>query len=545
MRQLSAFLAAALFVAACSSSGGESADTDASSGSAPAVESVPVETEPPAADPPANDPPSTDPSTTEPAPEPELEAEFAGTIELDIDDAERCEVVGHACLLPFPSDALTVADPAAVTGRRVAFAAASMPVNADGLAIDVSRQNRNDGFSPGSAALVLLPGIDPEATGLTPITNIAQSVESSSASVIIDATTGERWPHWAELDSNTTDLERQALFLRPAANYSEGHRIIVAIRNAVDGDGNPVEPTDAFRAYRDRLQTDVPEIEARRESMEQIFADLEAAGVERSDLTIAWDFTVISTDSLTGPLVHMRDDAFAELGDEAPSFTIATVEPQPDENRTVIEGTFDVPLYLEGDGSSGSGLNLSNDSDLPTINGTFEAAFRCQVTDTSTPEAPGAALVYGHGLLGTERQVTSAGPTLLAVNHNYVVCGTALIGMADEDTGNAAASLIDPGNFSTLVDRLLQGHLNTLFLGRLMKHPAGLVSDAVFQSADGVPLIKTDELYYYGISQGGVMGPVSTAISTDWNRGVFGVPGVNYSTLLNRSVDFDTFQLIL
>ena len=158
---------------------------------------------------------------------------------------------------------------------------------------------------------------------------------------------------------------------------------------------------------------------------------------------------------------------------------------------------------------------------------------------------PGAGLLYGHGLLGTERQVTSAGPTLLAQNHNYVVCGTALIGMAEEDTGNAAAILADPTNFSTLADRLLQGHLNTLYLGRLMRHPDGLVSDPAFRTNADEPLLDVDELSYYGISQGGIMGPVSTAVATDWNRGVFGVPGVNYSTLLNRSVDFDTFQLIL
>ena len=134
---------------------------------------------------------------------------------------------------------------------------------------------------------------------------------------------------------------------------------------------------------------------------------------------------------------------------------------------------------------------------------------------------------------------------MLAQNHNYVVCGTALIGMAEEDVGNAASILTDPSNFHTLADRLLQGHLNTLFLGRLMKHPDGFVADPAFRSDDDQPLLDTDELSYYGISQGGIMGPVSTAVSLDWDRGVFGVPAINYSTLLNRSIDFDTFQAIL
>ncbi len=490
-----------------------------------------------------------DPSTSD------LANEFDGTIDLAFDpddDPTRCEVSGHSCMLPFPSDALTVVDPTTVTGRRVNIAATSMPANAEGVNVDTSRHNRNDGFSPGSAALALLPGVDPAGSGLPSITDIAQSLAPDSASVIVDATTGERWPHWAETDSNAPDDARRGLFLRPAVNYAEGHRIVIGLRNIVDADGNPIEPTEAFRAFRDRLETDVEAVEARRPAMEQIFTDLENAGVERSSLVMAWDFTVISTQNLTGPLVHMRDDAFAMLGDDAPAFTVETNERDDESRRRVIEGTFDTPLYLEGEGASGTGLNLPDPldpdavgADLPVADGTITSRFRCQITDASTADEPGAGLLYGHGLLGTERQVTSAGPTLLAENHNYVVCGTALIGMAEEDIGNAAASLVDPSNFSTLVDRLLQGHLNTLFLGRLMKHPDGFAVDPAFQSDDGRPLLDPDELSYYGISQGGIMGPVSTAISLDWDRGVFGVPAVNYSTLLNRSIDFDTFQQIL
>lgn len=548
MKRVALLVTAALIAAACSS-GSDAGESSVSNPPAdvestvtdPPTTDVPS-TDPPPTDPPATDPPVTDPSATDP---PADEPEFAGSIDIDLDDADRCEVVGQECLLPFPSDALTTDDADTTTGRRVAFAAASTPTNADGVPIDVARQNRNDGFSPGSAALILLPGVDLEASALPPITDIAQSLEASSGSIVIDATTGERWPHWAELDSNATAPDRQGLFIRPAQNYAEGHRVVIGLQNMVDADGAPVEPTDAFVAFRDRLETDVPEIEARRESMELVFADLEAAGVDRSELTMAWDFTIISTENLTGPLLHMRDDAFAQLGENAPSFTVTNAEFDAENSRTVVEGTYDVPMYLEGDGASGTGLNLLDGSDLPTVNGTFAAPFRCQITDASSAADPGAALIYGHGLLGTERQATSAGPTLLAQNHNYVVCGTALVGMADEDTGNAAAALIDPSSFSTLVDRLLQGHLNTLFLGRLMVHPAGLVSYPSFTTPDGDPLIKTDELYYYGISQGGIMGPVATAISPDWDRGVFGVPGVNYSTLLNRSVDFDTFQQIL
>ncbi len=431
------------------------------------------------------------------------------------------------------------------TGRRVAIARESMPATVEGSHIDTARQNRNDGFSPGAAGFVLFPGVDPVGSNLPPVTDIARSLDADSGSVVVDATTGERWPHWSEVDSNAPSDDNRGLFVRPAVNYPDGHRIVIGLRSLVDAAGDPIEPTDAFRAYRDHLESDIAEVEARRPAMERIFADLEAVGVDRYDLTIAWEFTVISTESLTGPVLHMRDDAFERLGDDVPAFTVASVADERDRDRVVIEGTFDVPLYLAGDGTTGNGLNLVDDPDLPTVNGTWTAPYRCQITGATSADEPGAGVVYGHGLLGTHRQATSAGPTLLAENHNYVVCGTDLIGMAEEDISNAVESLTDTSNFSTLADRLLQGHLNFLFLGRLLKHPEGFAADPAFQTAAGERLIDTEELYYYGISQGGIMGPVSTAISLDWDRGVFGVPAINYSTLLNRSIDFDTYQAVL
>ena len=470
---------------------------------------------------------------------------FAGSLDLVLDQELGCELVGAECLLPFPSDAVTVGDPSAATGRRVALPATLMPANSAGVPVDPSRQNRADGFSPGSAALVLIPGVDPTGSALPPITDIARSLDAGSGSVVVDATSGERWPHWAELDANATDPERQGLFLRPAVNYPDGHRIVIGLRNLVDADGVAIEPTDTFRAYRDRLETDVEEVEARRPAMERVFADLAAAGVERDELVIAWEFTVISTESLTGPLVHMRDDAFGSLGDAAPAFTVESVQRDDADTYTFIEGTYEVPLYLTGDGTTGNGLNLVEDPDLPTVNGTWDSVYRCMIHDNTTAAEPGAGVIYGHGLLGTRNQVTSAGPRLLAEHHNHVVCGTDLIGMADDDVVNALTVLGDLSTFSTLSDRLLQGHLNTLFLGRLMRHPDGFVADPAFRDGDGSPLLDTEQLAYYGISQGGIMGPVSTAVSTDWDRGVFGVPGVNYSTLLNRSVDFETYQLAL
>ena len=65
-----------------------------------------------------------------------------------------------------------------------------------------------------------------------------------------------------------------------------------------------------------------------------------------------------------------------------------------------------------------------------------------------------------------------------------------------------------------------------------------------FQRADGTPLIDVTHLDYDGNSQGGIMGLMLAAVSPDIERAVLGVPGMNYSLLLPRSVDWATYEAI-
>src|ERR687893_400247 len=99
-------------------------------------------------------------------------------------------------------------------------------------------------------------------------------------------------------------------------------------------------------------------------------------------------------------------------------------------------------------------------------------------------------------------------------------------------------------NFPKLADRVQQGLVNFLYLGRLMVHPEGFSKDPNFQK-DGQSLIDTRRLFYDGNSQGGIIGGALAAVAPDYDRAVLGVPGMNYSTLLRRSVDFDSYAAIM
>src|SRR5688572_15558238 len=114
--------------------------------------------------------------------------------------------------------------------------------------------------------------------------------------------------------------------------------------------------------------------------------------------------------------------------------------------------------------------------------------------------------------------------------------------MATEDVPNIGVILHDMSQFPSLPDRAQQGFLNFLFLGRLLKHPQGFVADAAFRNAAGQPVHDPSALFYDGNSQGGIMGGALMAVAQDVERGVLGVPAMNYSTLLDRSIDFATYE---
>ena len=232
---------------------------------------------------------------------------------------------GSECLFPFPSDFLTVEDPATDTGRRVNFSLDAMPQNEAGVSMDPAPYHGNDGFSQGTSILLHVPNVDLGVTGAAPITDIERSLDADAPVVVVNAATLEHHLLWVELDANATTEPDTALIIRPAVNFDEGTRYVVALRNMKDAGGAIIPPGATFQAYRDDTPTGDPALEARRAHMEEIFTTLAAAGVARNDLYLAWDFTVASTRNVTERLLFMRDDAFARLGSDAPTFAITRI----------------------------------------------------------------------------------------------------------------------------------------------------------------------------------------------------------------------------
>lgn len=594
-----------------------------------------------------------------------------------------CDLLDPAhCLYPFPSDQFTVAAAAGSvqslaqggTGRRIHFNPLAMPRNVFGKPIDPSEWNRNDGYSPGAMLITYVPNLATVKTaagvptgpiqGAVPLTDLRRYADADAPILVIDASTGERHPIWAEIDLNAGLLlpavatqasplpKRPTLIIRAAKNFTEGHRYIAVLRSLKNEAGKTIAAQHGFQACRDGDATysQLPSVAARCAALnEKVFSVLARpdVGVARDEsLYLAWDFTVASANNEVARLRHMRDDAFQNVLNEpanapnpgepgypkgrAPDFSISEVTENPDgpDGRTVrrIRGTVTVPSYvipsdpaplagqsalqaqlkqladqcnvllqgncgIPGVASAGDGLELatagnlppnrlyyrpgdnatpvpdaSNSEDpsglrygdgLPDRNpaGDLKTSFTCNIPrsavngDASMQVAQAADVrpvrptLYGHGLLGGQGEGNGQASDF-GNRYGLMTCAMDWFGFASGDIANVASVLVDLSNFPVIPDGSQQGMLNQMFLARLAVHPDGFAGHPAFQ-VQGRPVFDRREVFYHGNSQGGILGGVLVAASKDINRGVLGVLGMNYSTLLSRSTDFATYSIPL
>jgi hypothetical protein len=337
--------------------------------------------------------------------------------------------------------------------------------------------------------------------------------------------------------------------------------------------------------------------------MESLFKTLAEAGIDRDSLVRAWDFTTASEKNLTERMLAIRNDGFAKLGDTnlgdlkvqgtSPHFLVTRSIPVDPTNKDpnedldhIVEGKIFVPCYLDQPGCPPGSRFLyppGSTHGPPVLDGaqanTYDANFRCIVPKKAMTQGGARVSLYGHGLFGSRGEVEQKQLKDFAQEHDIVFCATEWIGMScpdipdtppapdspdpgyatalqgyfndvlsgrqeapkDCDVPNVATILHDLSNFPTLTDRVQQGMLDFMYLGRAMVHPDGFAKDPAFQKTGGGSMFDgTQRLYYDGNSQGGIIGGALIAVEPDLDRGVLGVPGMNYSTLLTRSTDFGT-----
>eukprot|EP00049_Salpingoeca_infusionum_P018359 m.356907 g.356907 ORF g.356907 m.356907 type:complete len:654 (+) comp17657_c0_seq1:91-2052(+) len=410
---------------------------------------------------------------------------------------------------------------------------------------DVGGWNQLDGFSPLPMIVTFFKNVDPSMSKLPGLWNPMASLNADSPSILLNAKTLQRVPHWVELDHSADDIEpngyERTMIVRPAERLNDSETYIVAFQGLVSSNGEPVIASDAFTALRDGSSSSDPTINARRGYFESnVFSPLLKAGVNRTTLTLAWDFTVSSTKTQTNRIVTMRDDAFERTANGIP-FTITRVQDSPREGiAREIHGIMEVPWYLTelAPGMSVRVNTAQGDPNTPLYNGQGLVTFTVVIPDSLVQNGTkGAVMQYGHGLFGSQSEVEVGYLGDEANRYGYVLIATNWLGMCYEDEIPAASIIAENLNdFAAIPDRSHQGMLNALLLMRLATSDEFVNNKHVV--FNGQSVIDPTRRYYYGNSQGGIFGTVYMGVTTDVTRGVIGVGGCPYSLLLPRSADF-------
>ncbi len=491
-----------------------------------------------------------------------------------------CENVNALhCLAPWPSNRYLVDDPSTRTGHRLALPQAAMPRNRRAIQVDPAEWNQMDGFSPATSMVTVFRG-PLDTSVLADERHIGDSLAASSPTVLLevrDDGTTARVAHYAEVDSwADVDPSETPFYIRPAARLEPRTRYVVAIRGLTRASGEAVEPSDYFRALRDGTPlAEAADLEARRAHFEDIFGLLEAAGVERSSLIEAWDFDTASDESLYADVVTLRDEAI-RLNDVAGNcrITVNEVEQAPaDDVWRRLRGTVRVALFLndaDPGGTTPESVNLArihrDASGRPTQNETTpfaEVPFTATIPTSVYARlraggAPVRLLTYGHGLFGDRNEVEAG--WFRATTEELEMIGVAVDwwGMSTDDVVRVTRSLGEFSSFIATPERLGQGMTNFLVLthsfinaglGRCEIVGTSEVDEPfhVAPEAGGDPVLAYDpaERYYYGNSQGGIMGLALAGLSTDIVRFVSGVGGMSYSTMIPRSTNWQVYGAIM
>lgn len=448
------------------------------------------------------------------------------------------------CLLPYPSDHFLV--DAGGGSQKVQLTEAAQLATVDGLRFDPLALHPADGWSFGQQILALFPG------GVRPdelfgyYDDPERSLGDDSPTLLIDAETGERVVHFSELDPRAQTDDRRALFVRPIVRLQGARRYVVALRKLFDPSGAPLTPPEGFRRIRDRETRGDPvlgPLAARYES--ELFPLLETAGVPRDELLLAWDFTVRSEDNAAGDMLAVRSDVIQRLSSQPPEIQIVSVQDAVDDHVfRRIEATVSVPLYVD---SAEPLARLARDGSGNVVAaGTHQVPFTVWIPKSvgERPAGTPAArlLQFGHGFFGS-REEAAGYPAELADERGFVVVAADWWGMSDDDRIKVIEVLLaDPGQMLVFTDRVHQAMANFMYVAAAAKGPLATLPELQVPAG---PAYDPSALYFYGISQGHILGGTYTALAPEVERATLSVGGADLSLMLFRSRPFLPFLFFI
>lgn len=450
-----------------------------------------------------------------------------------VDLPEGCQPLldGHDCLLPYPSDFFRHES---AEGPRLSIQGAATLRTVAGDSAVPTDLERRDGFSPFGVITAVFPEpVDP--TGLPHIRDDPdRSTTASAPTLIVDVETGALVPHFVDVDPRAEDDARRALVLHPLRPLAWGRRYVVALSNLRSPSGEPIRRPDGMQRALDDEAFDA-----------SVLGPLRALGLAQDDLQLAFTFTTATEASAHRDLLAMRDATLEWLDARPPTVEITRVREESEgEVWRRIDGLITVPLFLD---SEAPDAVLARGSDgTPTLTGTREARFTALVpANLRGANAPGRAIVHGHGFFGSRDDIDWPRITAVATRSSAVLFSMDWRGLSTPDLGVVADVLTThPHDLPGLTDRLMQAIVERMVLVRAV-HTSLSTQGALRDPVTGAPLYQPSEVYFLGTSAGSIHGATLAAISPDLARVVLNVGGGAYTQMMFRAQPFSALLLFL
>jgi hypothetical protein len=442
------------------------------------------------------------------------------------------------CLLPFPSDYFLVADSSLPSGKRVEYTGKALIKTPDDRVANPVDAHPADGASHQTQILAVFPeGVD-DSNLVFHTGDVFDSLLPSSPTLLIEAESGEPVLHFSELDPLAGTDDRRAFLIRPLVRLKNATRYIVAVHGLLDHDQQPVRAPEGFRRIRDGEAGGHGILGPLAERYEDgIFPVLEAFGLSRADLQLAWDFTTETQEHVTRDMLTARDKTIELLSQNPPDVTINEVT--DDYNEYIfrrVEGTITVPLFMESDQPNvwlhrDAGGQVAQNGEVAVP---FTVLIPRSIAALGPTDPPARLLQYGHGFFGARDNDSDIAHILpLLQQYKFVFVSVDWWGMTNQDVLFLVEAIaVRPSETLKFTDRVHQGMVNFIAMAYAARGP--LLEQPELKIGPD-PLYDPDRIYFYGLSQGGILGGTYAALSPNIERMTLGVGGAGMTFIMFRS----------
>jgi hypothetical protein len=455
---------------------------------------------------------------------------------------EGCNPVAyeHDCFFPFPSDFFR-------KDGKVRLEGAAAIRNGQDQEVDLLGESNADGFSPHPGIVIRIRGGFDHESLIFHTGDVDKTVTEPAQTVLINADTGDRIPHFAERFEGSTDPDLQYLAIRPMVRLSEGVRYVVGIRNLTRA-GVPLSPPEGFREIatgqvRLELESELGRYEG------GIFPILKESNFEREELYAAWDFTVRTQATIEADLLSMRTQALEAL-EESPvtvhNVSIVETLPEPviDNLSRIVRGEIEVPNFLTS--TNTDARLVRGDDGLPELSGTVRVPFVVTIPKSvweADPATPARMVQFGHGLFGTRDEIVSASQSSFANEVGVVMISVDWWGFSAPDRDLIITRLLnDPAKTFAFTDRVQQAFINHIALGDAIAVALKQVPEL---QKDGQPIFDSEGQYFMGLSAGHILGSTFVALSPRVEQAVLHVGGGSFGLVMTRSLSFALLEVVI